>query len=382
MKARHICNGIFLLGCLISSLAVASATVNVANPSFEIPAGPLPNTCTGTNCTYSTTAPSGWMLAGGGGEFNPGNPANTIYFNSIPDGVKVGYTSPGGILTQNVGMVTQAGAAYTLTVQLGWRKDQATFDGNAILIIGGGPPIFATGTPPTQGNFSTFTATYLSTPADIGSQIIVELNSTTFQGDFDEVNVTEVNDAFQVQYIANVQSGGIINITNTGSSSTGPKLGKLCVNIYVFDPSEEILECCSCPVTPNGLVTVPPMGLVSNNLTREVPTSIVVKLVATQDDGPTATCDASTAGSSTAPLAAGMRAWSTTLHVPPTPPVIITPAAASTNLSTTEDEFLNGGLSAAELSHITSFCHFIEIDGSTHGICPACEPGGLAGAKQ
>jgi len=46
-------------------------------------------------------------------------------------------------------------------------------------------------------------------------------------------------DAFQVNYASNLQAGdSFVNISNTGSSA-----GNLCANIYVFDPSEEIVSC-------------------------------------------------------------------------------------------------------------------------------------------
>jgi len=373
MKARNICNGILLLMILATA---ATATVNVVNPSFEVPSGALPNSCPGTNCSYSVGSFTGWTLSanGDGGQFNPGNPANTQYFNSIPDGVKVGYVNTGS-LTQNVGVVTTAGAFYTLSVDLGWRKDVGSFSGTAQLVIGSNV-INVSGTAPTQGNFSTFTATYLSVSADVGSTISLVLtnNGEGGQADFDSVVLTEVADAFQIQYISHVTSGGVVNFTNSGSSRHGNAPGNICVNVYVFDPQEELIECCSCPVTANGLASLEAADLIHNNLTPATPASIVVKLVATLVDGRNATCDPGTAGSNKAPLASGLRAWATALHSPT--------VAAGGALITSEDEFLNGSLSAAELNHLTTFCGFIEANGSGHGICPTCAPGALAGAKQ
>ena len=57
---------------------------------------------------------------------------------------------------------------------------------------------------------------------------------------------------------------------------------------YVFDPQEEEIGCCACLVTPNGLNSLSVKSdLISNNLTPAVPTSVVIKLVASQPGSPT-----------------------------------------------------------------------------------------------
>jgi hypothetical protein len=48
----------------------------------------------------------------------------------------------------------------------------------------------------------------------------------------------------------------------------------------------------------------------------------------------------------------------------------------------TETNFVNKGLSAAELARITSFCGFIQANGSGFGICRSCRLGGLGGVEQ
>ena len=76
----------------------------------------------------------------------------------------------------------------------------------------------------------------------------------------------------------------MINFTNTGNLTlpTGPTTtGSSCVNIYTFDASEEMVSCCSCLVTPNGLNSLSARAdLIGNTLTPGVPDSIVFKLVA------------------------------------------------------------------------------------------------------
>jgi len=202
-------------------------------------------------------------------------------------------------------------------------------------------------------------------------------------------------DAFQVRYASNLNKGdSYVNITNTGSASeeicaadaVGCGLGNICANVYVFDPAEEILSCCACLITPNALVSLSVQGdLISNTLSPETPTSVVIKLVASSPVGvgaaggtsgtncdPTA-LEVETLGVSGGYLVPGMRAWGTTLHALPGTPA---------TYGLTESRFVNGGLSVAELNHLTSFCGFINSNGSGFGICKSCRSGGLGGAKQ
>lgn len=182
---------------------------------------------------------------------------------------------------------------------------------------------------------------------------------------------------FLVRYASNLNKGdSFINITNTGTELLLKPPGtttNLCVNVYTLDPSEEMVSCCACLVTPNALVSLSVQGdLISNTLSPSTPTAVVIYLTATVPglaDTPS-TCSAA------AQLTAatdGMRAWGTTLHALPGTP---------TTYGVTEDEFLQGGLSIVERLHLASFCGFIQANGSGFGICKSCRTGGLAGAKQ
>src|SRR6202795_1234023 len=90
---------------------------------------------------------------------------------------------------------------------------------------------------------------------------------------------------FQIGYAANLNIGdSVVNFSNDGFNggvSGAGTSGNICVNTYVFDPQEEEIGCCSCLVTPNGLNSLSAKSdLISNNLTPAVPTSIVIKLIA------------------------------------------------------------------------------------------------------
>jgi Ice-binding-like len=172
--------------------------------------------------------------------------------------------------------------------------------------------------------------------------------------------------AFEVSYEAHLNIGdSFVNLTNAGTQG-----GNICVNVYVFTPDENLISCCSCLVTPNGLNSLSSNSdLVSNPLTLLQPTSIVKKLVASTPIG--GRCDASSP--TAANLAAGMRAWDTKLHALPTTPV---------TYGVTETEFSPVTLSAAELARVTALCGFLEANGSGFGICRSCRPGALGSVSQ
>ena len=169
------------------------------------------------------------------------------------------------------------------------------------------------------------------------------------------------SDAFQVRYASNLNIGdSVINITNAGSQNADAT-GNICANVYVFSPDEQMIACCSCVVTPNGLVNLSAQrDLISNTLTPAVPSAIVVKLLATRG-----TCNAATPTASR--LAPGMRAWGTTLHA----------TNVADTYAVTETEFSPATLSSTELATLTSECGFIQQVGSGYGICRSCRLGGL-----
>jgi hypothetical protein len=196
---------------------------------------------------------------------------------------------------------------------------------------------------------------------------------------------------FQVRYFSNLATAdSFVNITNTGATG-----GNLCINTYVFSPDEQLEACCSCVVTPNGLVSFSVRNdLISNTLTPAVPTSVVVKLLATTNTVPnssptcqtycsspnpnpylaswcqqncpptTIACNAATAPATPGALASGLLAWGTTTHL------------QGAQTSTTETPFAPATASAAEVSRITGLCKFIQTNGSGYGICRSCRFGG------
>jgi len=195
-----------------------------------------------------------------------------------------------------------------------------------------------------------------------------------------------VDTPYQVRYASNLNVGdSVINITNSGARGAGlaagtsaATTGAICVNVYAFSPDEQMISCCSCPVTPNGLVSLSArQDLISNTLTPAVPTSIVVKLLASTPQG--GSCSSSAANP--LGLTSGMLAWGTTVHAGATAgsaPVVTETAFSPATLSGgDEGRFVGIG----ELSRLRDLCTFINANGSGFGICRSCRLGGLGAGR-
>ena len=197
-------------------------------------------------------------------------------------------------------------------------------------------------------------------------------------------------DAFQVAYASNLNIGdSVVNFTNVGTVSGNDPAGDICVNVYTFDRAEELISCCTCQVAPDSLNSLSArVDLLSDGLiagavsvgrarrarsayigTPGVPTSLVIKLVATFPSLNNAGgyCDAGNGGypfadTGNGALAPGLRAWLATLQ-----------ANSSGDYQLTENAFQNADLSPTENVKLTSYCNFIESDGSGFNICNGCQ---------
>jgi len=194
-----------------------------------------------------------------------------------------------------------------------------------------------------------------------------------------------VDTPYQVRYASNLNVGdSVINITNSGARGAGlaagtsaATTGAICVNVYAFSPDEQMISCCSCPVTPNGLVSLSArQDLISNTLTPAVPTSIVVKLLASTPQG--GSCSSSAANP--LELTSGMLAWGTTVHAGATAgsaPVVTETAFSPATLSGPGETRGDIG----ELRRLRDLCTFINANGSGFGICRSCRLGGLGAGR-
>ncbi|MDQ2948722.1 MAG: hypothetical protein M3Y27_22750 [Acidobacteriota bacterium] len=215
----------------------------------------------------------------------------------------------------------------------------------------------------------------------------------------------EADGIYQIHYLANLSAGdSYLNFTNAGTLNGMAPAGNICINVYAFDPAEELISCCSCPITPNGLASLSAQkDLLPNTLTPGLPTSLTVKLVSSAVFGTGAAagvnisataCNAAAVGtgllgppSTGNVLARGMRSWRVTLHLNTAqlgpiiaPPQSIPLAGGKVIHGQTEDD-PKAELSSTELAKLTSFCAFIQANGSGFGLCGSCRFGAL-GATQ
>jgi len=157
-------------------------------------------------------------------------------------------------------------------------------------------------------------------------------------------------DTLKVDYFANANTAGApdgtTRITNPGTAG-----GSLCAAIFVFDPNQELSECCSCYVSPDGLRTLSVnTDLTGNPLTGVVLSTGVVKIVPIPTRG--GVCPAYPV--SLAPTAS-IRSWGTHIQ--------------NSNFSITETASQDATLSAAEVSRLQGQCYAIQLDGSGRGQC-------------
>jgi len=168
------------------------------------------------------------------------------------------------------------------------------------------------------------------------------------------------DDVYFVSYFSNAQGtvDSFVRIDNPGVDA-----GKnLCADIYVFDNTEEQLECCGCPLTPDDLRTISVnTGLTDNPSNGIKPRNGVIKIVAAAPNVGGAGCDP-TGGAS---LLKGfknnivptpdVRAWATHIQAAPA--------------GTTEEEFQDATLTQAELNTLQQTCFTLRQLGSGKGVC-------------
>jgi hypothetical protein len=144
-----------------------------------------------------------------------------------------------------------------------------------------------------------------------------------------------------------------LRIVNPGIQSTPSTAGDLCANIYVFDPSQELEECCSCPVTANGSLALS----VTTDLTSNPDNGVAITSGTIAVIPGTGACDP------TSPTAApNLLVWGTHLA-----PGISRTGAVNAAVVETRAEDLT--LSGSELTNLASLCSLIVANDSGFGLC-------------
>ena len=170
-----------------------------------------------------------------------------------------------------------------------------------------------------------------------------------------------INDVYQVNYFSNNLSpyDQHVRIINTGQQGTPISTGHgtVCADVYSFDNTQEMLECCSCPITANGIIELSLHNdLMQNPLTgiASTPNSGVIKIVSDNR----ANCN------ETSPVPVpNVRAWGTHIQRP------WSNNQVQNGLVVTETEFLQAPLQADELSFLGQACSFVQYLGSGKGVC-------------
>jgi hypothetical protein len=108
-------------------------------------------------------------------------------------------------------------------------------------------------------------------------------------------------------------SGGtgdaLLRILNAGNFEALPN-GFLCANIFVFDDAQEIHECCSCPVSPNELLTLSTIANLTSNPLFASSSLSLGSIMVVGDGAPPTSCFGAQEAASGAFLGAdGLRVW-------------------------------------------------------------------------
>ena len=174
------------------------------------------------------------------------------------------------------------------------------------------------------------------------------------------------DNVYDLSYFSNAHTTGApdatLRLVNDGNVSDSSPAGDLCASIYVFDTTEELQECCSCRITPNGILSLSVnTNLTANTLTRRTLNRGVVKVVSSNLSG--GTCDATVSVPHI-----GIRGWLT--HIQKGLVVNETQAYA-----TTEEELSDATFGTAEQADLAEDCAVLTELGTGQGICSCADRG-------
>ena len=185
-------------------------------------------------------------------------------------------------------------------------------------------------------------------------------------------------DVYFVTYYSNANTSGApdgtLRIINDGDRATaapeGVENGTLFADIYVFDDSQEMISCCSCQITADGLLSESVnKQLTSNTFTGRGELTRGVIKVLSSGYGPDPTVPIPTAG---------LRGWAThveatTTTFPAPGPGYAVNAVEKGPWFVTEDALADSNLTPIEQGNLEALCSYGLTIGSGYGLCP-CTP--------
>lgn len=169
------------------------------------------------------------------------------------------------------------------------------------------------------------------------------------------------DDVYSMGYFTNAHTSGApdaqLRLTNDGAS-----VGNLSANIYVFNNDEEMVECCSCTVTPDGYLDLDVNSdLTGNPLTVPAPHRGIIKVVGSIPGyGNPAEAYTYTG------TYQGIRGWMTQVQN----------GATTGSYSLTQSDLKDSCLSLTELfDALQETCKFVVSLGSGAGVCSCNDAG-------
>ena len=167
-------------------------------------------------------------------------------------------------------------------------------------------------------------------------------------------------DTLKLDYFDNAQTNGVpdgtLRLTNPDSSGSNT-----CAAIFVFDEFQEMSECCSCLLSPNGLRTLSVnTDLTSNPLTGVILHTGTVSIVSAATVS--GTCPILNILTTLTPTSGGVRAWST--HIDH-----LRLANKTGGFVGTVTPSQDATLSSSEQTLLAEVCYAVILDGSSRGIC-------------
>jgi hypothetical protein len=168
-------------------------------------------------------------------------------------------------------------------------------------------------------------------------------------------DVVAQDNVFALSYFSNAHTrgapDGVLRLINDGTVSDASPAGDLCASVYVFDSIEELNECCSCRITPNGMLSLSVnTNLTSSPLTGKIVTRGIVKVVSSKLSG--GRCDPNVVAPQT-----GIRGWTTHVQL------------ANMGFSITEEELTDSTYGSVESADLAEDCTVLTELADNQGIC-------------
>ena len=324
--------GLYLLLLLaISSVAMAQGTVTLTMD--EVPFQPV-NGVTLKGVTFSDTSGADINAADGGQQHYTQDPV--IEGQTAGETLTMTFIQPAYGLQFGVSVSGQGLLVGAFTVQL--------FDpmGNPL----GTFPVNAS-----QLSGDNFSEGLFTSNLTIGKAVVTFNSAEASAFGLDNV-VYGLPIFYSTTYYSNANTPGApdatVRVVNDGYSG-----GNLWASIYVFDDSQELTECCSCLITPDGLLSESVNNnLTANPITGRKPTRGVIKIISS-----TIESDVNTNFAPNAPFP-GLRPWATHIQ-----------KAAGANYAVTETQSATSNLSGGEKTLLENLCRFDHLLSGTPCTC-------------